>query len=118
MTDAIDLFVLSLEREAPPPGSKPVLRAVWHGLRGDWDAAHELAQAQDDTEGAWVHAWLHRIEGDLGVWAADRRESADGGLLRTRCWLDVEFRESEPALMRSANRRLIGQGDAQGVLTA
>jgi hypothetical protein len=43
-----------------------MLRAVWHGLRGDWEAAHELAQAQDDAEGAWVHAWLHRIEGDLG----------------------------------------------------
>jgi hypothetical protein len=43
-----------------------MLRAVWHGLRGDWHAAHELAQAQDDADGAWVHAWLHRIEGDLG----------------------------------------------------
>jgi len=64
MTHAIDPFVLSLEREAP--GATPMLRAVWHGLRGDWDAAHELAQEQDDAEGAWVHAWLHRIEGDLG----------------------------------------------------
>ena len=43
-----------------------MLCAVWHGLRGDWDKAHELAQAQDDEDGAWVHAWLHRIEGDLG----------------------------------------------------
>ena len=50
----------------PPPLAMPMLRAVWHGLRGDWEAAHELAQAQDDAEGAWVHAWLHRIEGDLG----------------------------------------------------
>lgn len=65
MTDAMDLFGLSLELEAPPPGSTPMLRAVLHGLRGDWDAAHQLAQAQDDSEGAWVHAWLHRIEGDL-----------------------------------------------------
>ena len=43
-----------------------MLRAVWYGLRGEWAAAHELAQAQDDARGAWVHAWLHRIEGDLG----------------------------------------------------
>jgi len=48
MTHAIDPFVLSLEREAP--GATPMLRAVWHGLRGDWDAAHELAQAQDNAE--------------------------------------------------------------------
>ncbi len=67
MTDAAaDAFARSLDGDAPPPGAAPMLRAVWHGLRGDWDAAHELAQAQDDAEGAWVHAWLHRIEGDLG----------------------------------------------------
>jgi len=66
MSDAIDSFVGSLDRNAPPPAATPMLRAVWHGLRGDWNAAHELAQAQDDAEGAWVHAWLHRIEGDLG----------------------------------------------------
>jgi len=66
MTEAIDPFVLSLDRDAPPSQATPMLRAVWHGLRGDWGAAHELAQAQDDAEGAWVHAWLHRIEGDLG----------------------------------------------------
>ena len=66
MTDAIDPFVRSLEREAPPPGATPIWRAVWHGLRSNCDAAHEIAQAQDDAAGAWVHAWLHRIEGDLG----------------------------------------------------
>ena len=66
MPDPIDAFVLSLDCGEPPPFATPMLRAIWHGLRGEWDTAHELAQAQDDAEGAWVHAWLHRIEGDLG----------------------------------------------------
>lgn len=66
MTDPFDTFVLSLDHAAPPHLATPMLRAIWHGLRGDWDTAHELAQAQDDAQGAWVHAWLHRIEGDLG----------------------------------------------------
>ena len=66
MADPLPSFVLSLDRDEPPPHATRMLRAVWHGLRGEWDAAHELAQAQDDAEGAWVHAWLHRIEGDLG----------------------------------------------------
>jgi hypothetical protein len=66
MTDPIDSFALSLDRSEPPSFATPMLRAIWHGLRGDWHAAHELAQAQDDAEGAWVHAWLHRIEGDQG----------------------------------------------------
>lgn len=66
MTDPIETFVLSLDRDEPPLLATPMLRAVWHGLRGDWDAAHELAQAHDDADGAWVHAWLHRVEGDPG----------------------------------------------------
>src|SRR4030095_14174104 len=76
MGDRINAFVTSLEREEPPPFATPMLCAVWHGLRGDWDAAHELAQAPDDEEGAWqaedeeegagVHAGLHRMEGDRG----------------------------------------------------
>ena len=66
MTDRMDAFVDSVERDEPPLFATPALRAIWHGLRGQWDAAHQLAQAQGDAEGAWVHAWLHRIEGDLG----------------------------------------------------
>lgn len=66
MSEPIDAFVASLAGSTPPPAASPLLRALWHGLRGEWDAAHELAQAEDDADGAWVHAWLHRIEGDLG----------------------------------------------------
>jgi hypothetical protein len=61
-----DAFVLSLEQDDATSSTTPMLRAIRHGLRGEWHAAHELAQAQDDVDGAWVHAWLHRIEGDLG----------------------------------------------------
>lgn len=61
-----DAFVLSLDQDEAPSFTTLMLRAIRHGLRGEWDAAHELAQAQDDAVGAWVHAWLHRIEGDLG----------------------------------------------------
>jgi hypothetical protein len=61
-----DAFVLSLDQDEATTFATPMLRAIWHGLRGDWHVAHELAQAQDDADGAWVHAWLHRIEGDLG----------------------------------------------------
>jgi hypothetical protein len=59
-----DAFERSLERDAPPENATPLLRALWHGLRGDWTAAHEIAQTQDDADGAWVHGWLHRVEGD------------------------------------------------------
>ncbi|WP_149537994.1 hypothetical protein [Siccirubricoccus phaeus] len=50
---------------APPPGLTPALRALWWDARGDWHAAHEAAQAGEDADSAWVHALLHRREGDL-----------------------------------------------------
>lgn len=58
-------FLESVTAERPPTDSVPLLHAIWHGLRGEWDAAHEIAQENASADGAWVHAWLHRIEGDL-----------------------------------------------------
>jgi len=43
----------------------PLLRALWHDARGEWQEAHRIAQDVDDNDGAWVHAYLHRKEGDL-----------------------------------------------------
>ena len=49
-----------------PPDVAPLLQALWHDARGDWDEAHRIAQDVDDKAAAWVHAYLHRKEGDLG----------------------------------------------------
>lgn len=49
-----------------PTNGPLLLRAIWHALRGEWDEAHAIAQDDMTDSGAWVHAWLHRIEGDLG----------------------------------------------------
>lgn len=57
--DAIDLRQVDL-----PPGAGGPLKAVWHGVRGEWDTAHILVQDDPTAAAAWVHAWLHRIEGD------------------------------------------------------
>jgi hypothetical protein len=59
-------FFASLDGASPPEGLKPPVRAVWHGLRGEWAEAHAIVQALEDADAAWVHAWLHRVEGDLG----------------------------------------------------
>jgi hypothetical protein len=42
------------------------LEALWHDARGDWDAAHTVAQEIESPDGAWIHAYLHRKEGDAG----------------------------------------------------
>lgn len=48
----------------PPEGLSPALEALWLDRQGDWAAAHARAQADESENGAWVHAYLHRKEGD------------------------------------------------------
>jgi hypothetical protein len=50
---------------AAPAFATPLLQALWYDARGDWARAHELAQEVDSRDGAWVHAYLHRKEGDI-----------------------------------------------------
>ena len=52
---------------APPAGASLALQALWHDAHGDWERAHDLcAGATPDGDGSWVHAYLHRKEGDVG----------------------------------------------------
>ena len=77
-------FETTLGRDLPPDGAPPLLIALWHEARGDWAAAHRIAQADEGRDGAWVHAYLHRAEGDLdnaGYWYRRAgRPVADGPL--------------------------------------
>jgi hypothetical protein len=47
-----------------PPEVNDLLQALWYDAKGDWNRAHEIAQDVNTREGAWVHAFLHRKEGD------------------------------------------------------
>jgi hypothetical protein len=59
-------FQTTLGSSAPPDGLSAPLTALWHDARGDWEAAHRIAQDIDSADGAWIHAYLHRKEGDEG----------------------------------------------------
>lgn len=75
----------SLAATKPPAGLSPPLEALWWEAKGDWTKAHEVAQAQDDRECAWVHAYLHRVEGDLsnaGYWYRRAGRAAATGSLK------------------------------------
>ena len=69
LCDDVDMtleeFKATLSASAPPSVPK-TLQALWHDARGEWDKAHEIANDVDDKTGAWIHAYLHRKEGDLG----------------------------------------------------
>ena len=65
------------------------------GGKGDWDAAHKIVMNEDTTDAAWVHAYLHRVEGDLsnaGYWyrRAGKPEAKDS--------LDAEWQRIVDAL--------------------
>ena len=59
-------FKESLARDEPPSGLSLPLQALWWDAKGDWDKAHACAQEDRGAAGAWVHAYLHRKEGDAG----------------------------------------------------
>ena len=86
----LDEFTRSITDSSPPPVS-PALLALWHDARGDWDAAHHVAQDVEDETGAWVHAYLHRKEGDLSnasYWYHRAHRPVQSGSLETE-WAQI-----------------------------
>ena len=89
-------FEQSLRQAMPPEELRPVLKALWLDAKGDWHQAHRIVQDLDDPQAAWVHALLHREEGDQ--WNADywyRR----AGRPRSTASLEQEWREIAAALL-------------------
>ncbi len=81
---------------SPPEDLSPSLMALCLGRRGAWEASHDIANALDTPLGSWIHAWLHRVEGDLpnaSYWyrLAGRREATTE--------LEVEWEELAEAAL-------------------
>jgi hypothetical protein len=77
-------FQRTLAHKVPPRGLSSQLTALWWAKKGDWDQAHRLAMDDPSGEAAWVHAYLHRVEGDLGnagYWYRRARQPTAQGAL-------------------------------------
>lgn len=64
-------FKESLATDKPPAEASLHLKALWYDAKGEWDMAHTQIQDMEDSNAAWVHAYLHRKEGDManaGYW--------------------------------------------------
>ena len=77
-----DQFLASLNEDQPDAGLPPLLQALWYEKHGDWERAHKITQKENSADACWVHAYLHRKEGDLsnaGYWyaRAKREVSSD-----------------------------------------
>lgn len=64
----IEQFKSSLQT-SPPPGISVYLESLWYDGKGDWEKSHTIIQDIEDKNAAWIHAYLHRKEGD--IWNAD-----------------------------------------------
>jgi hypothetical protein len=74
-----------------PAGLTPPLRALWYDAKDDWESAHRIAQEDDSPDAAWVHAYLHRKEGDISnarYWYARAGRSALRGSFQEE-WRDI-----------------------------
>jgi hypothetical protein len=85
MTSMAD-FRASLSGAAPAPDLDAPLAALWWAAKSNWDAAHKIVQDEEDANSAWVHAYLHRVEGDLGnagYWYRRAGQPVASGSLQT-----------------------------------
>jgi hypothetical protein len=90
-------FRNSLELDRPSAELSLALAGLWWDAKGDWTKAHESAQQDEGPAGAWVHAYLHRKEGDLSN-AAYWYQRA--GKLSARTALEKEWDEIVDSLLR------------------
>ncbi|MDB5229454.1 MAG: hypothetical protein JWN76_259 [Chitinophagaceae bacterium] len=62
-------FKQSLSGGKPPENISAYLQSLWYDGKGDWKKSHEVIQDIAGNNAAWIHAYLHRKEGD--IWNAD-----------------------------------------------
>jgi hypothetical protein len=79
-------FKASFSGAAPAPGLNAPLAALWWAAKGGWDQAHKIVQDEPTADAAWVHAYLHRVEGDpgnAGYWYRRAGKPVAGGAIET-----------------------------------
>jgi hypothetical protein len=79
-------FKASFSGAAPAPGLDAPVAALWWAAKGHWDEAHKIVQDEAGADAAWVHAYLHRVEGDLGnagYWYRQAGKPVAAGSLET-----------------------------------
>jgi hypothetical protein len=83
-------FTASLKLNEVPSGLPFQLEALWYDGKGDWNKSHEVVQDVSGKDAAWIHAYLHRKEGDLGnagYWYSRAGKSTP------TCSLEVEWQQ-------------------------
>ena len=93
------LRLMEKQHSCPQTLSK-CLQAMWYDKKGDWSKAHEIVQNASDADSGWVHAYLHRKEGDLNNAHFWYRRSGQPEFLGE---LSQEWEEITSVLLRKVN---------------
>lgn len=104
----LDEFRKALSQPSPPTGLTHVLAGLWWDGKGDWKRAHEAARQDEGIEGSWVHAYLHRKEGDQDNAAYWYRRAAKPVCRET---LDAEWLSILEALLIQSRKRPYEEDD-------
>lgn len=62
----VQQFRETIAASSPPSSVSDHLKAMWYDAKGDWEQSHHIIQDIEDANAAWIHAYLHRKEGDIG----------------------------------------------------
>jgi hypothetical protein len=84
-------FKRSLSNKCPAAELSPALQALWWAGKDHWDKAHNIVMDEGDADSAWVHAYLHRVEGDLDnarYWYRQARRKMERGALAAE-WAEI-----------------------------
>jgi hypothetical protein len=84
-------FKQSLKSRIPDGGLSPALTALWWAGKDDWDKAHKIVMSEDGADCAWIHAYLHRVEGELDnarYWYRQARRKPATGELASE-WTEI-----------------------------
>lgn len=87
----LDELRRTLAQATPPPSISPPAEALWWAAKGDWARAHTIVMDDESREAAWVHAHLHRQEGDLAnarYWYERAGHAVASGPLETE-WEEI-----------------------------
>ena len=87
----LEQFRRTLAKSGPPAEMSAPLASLWWAAKGDWERAHGIVMDAGGKEAAWVHAYLHRVEGDLAnarYWYGQAGRKAPNAPLATE-WEDI-----------------------------
>ncbi|UWX53635.1 hypothetical protein NYZ99_10585 [Maribacter litopenaei] len=87
-------FEKTLTLSSPSKDWPDGLKALWFDAKGDWEASHDIAQEMHDSLGSWIHAYLHRKEGDrfnAGYWYSKANRSYPNSTLEEELRYIVEY---------------------------